>query len=251
MRVAAVQFTGSTHEHARALGRLVQVAHQAADGADLVVLPELAATNYLFAGPVHAGRVAEPAAGRTFAALAPVAREHGSWLVAGFVERARDRLFNSALIIDPRGELAFCYRKTLLFVADETWAAPGDSGYRRFDTEHGSFTVGICMDLNDDGFTRWCRTSGADVIAFPTNWLEEGLDVWEYWGERTEGAGALVAANKFGVEGPIAYCGRSAVLQGGSVLAAAPSMGECLVRGSLTGVRTASPPLGAGRRDAR
>lgn len=242
MRVAAVQFTGSTPARLAALRRLVALAEQAASGSDLVVLPELAATNYLFRDWLHARSVSEPSDGPTFQALAPVARAHGCWIVVGFVEEDRGRLFNSALVIDPRGQLAFCYRKTLLFVADELWSSVGDSGYRRFDTDQGSFTVGICMDLNDDGFTAWCRDCGADVIAFPTNWLEEGIDVWPYWSDRTRDAGALVAANKFGQEGPIAYCGRSAVLQRGVVLANAPVGGELVIRGRIRVSPPAPPP---------
>ncbi len=243
MNVAAVQFKGNREDSAGTLARLSALAEVAAEGADLVVLPEMALTQYLFESAEHARLYAERADGPTFAALSPIAKAHGCWLTVGLPEVDGDALFNSALVIDPAGELRFTYRKTLLFEADETWARPGDSGYVRFDTDAGSFAVGICMDLNDDRFVLWCRDAGVDVVALPTNWLhEEESDVWRYWAWRMaplQGA-ALVAANTWGAEAETVFCGRSAVLQRRTVLAAAPPVGNAVIRAGLL----ASPPGG-------
>jgi len=229
MKVAAVQFKPPKGEKARALSGLVEHAHTAArvGAAELIVLPEMAATGYVFADRRELDLVAEEARGETFAALAPVAREHAAWVVAGFPERDGDKRFNSALVIDPSGDLAFVYRKTLLYELDESWCDPGDSGYRAFDTDVGRFTVGICMDLNDDRFTAWCATSGARVIAFPTNWVDQDHRVWGYWAWRIDGTGAaLVAANTWGREGEARFRGESAILDGRVVRAAAPRRGD-------------------------
>ncbi|MBW2255858.1 MAG: carbon-nitrogen hydrolase family protein [Deltaproteobacteria bacterium] len=231
MRVAAVQFKAEKGRRRRSLSALAGLAAEAASRADLVVLPEMAATGYLFPTPHAARRVAEPAAGPTFDVLAPVAAANRCWLVAGFPEIDRDQLFNSALVIDPAGALRFVYRKTLLFAPDEWWALPGDSGYRAFDTDAGRFGVGICMDLNDDGFVAWCAGADIDAIAFPTNWVQEDVDVWAYWRARLLGVdAALVAANTYGTEGPVTFTGRSAVLQRGVVLASAPLIGNAVIR---------------------
>lgn len=231
MRVRAVQFKARKGDVPSSLRALSRLATRAAEGADLVVLPEMAATGYLFDGPRSAGAAAEPADGPTLRALAPVAAAHRTWLVVGFPERDGDRLFNSALVIDPRGQLAFCYRKTLLYTADVPWAAPGDTGYRRFDTDAGSFGVGICMDLNDDRFVGWCAAEALDVVAFPTNWVDEGDDVWGYWAWRLRDVpAALVAANTWGEEAlagaTTRFSGGSAVLRDRTVLAAAPKTGD-------------------------
>ena len=128
-------------------------------------------------------------------------------------ERAGPRLHNSALVLDDRGDLAFVYRKTLLFDADTTWASPGDSGYRSFRTRAGAFGVGICMDLNDPRFLYWLWRSRLDALAFPTNWVDEGSPVWPYWSARVGGSGAvLVAANTYGTEDDWSFSGRSAIL---------------------------------------
>lgn len=231
MRVAAVQFKAPRGKKAVAIGRLAVLADRAAEDADLVVLPEMAATGYLFPSPEEAAKVAEHADGPLFQALAPLAAARGAWIVAGFAERAADAMFNSALVIDPSGALAFVYRKTLLFPPDAWWARPGDSGYRAFDTDAGRFGVGICMDLNDDAFVAWCAGERLDAVAFPTNWVDEGEDPWDWWRTRTRTwDAALVAANTYGREWVIGFSGRSAVMRRGEVLASASPTGDAVLR---------------------
>ncbi len=238
MNVAAVQFKARKGDFESSLRALVHLASDAALDADLVVLPEMAATGYLFADVQAARQVAEAPDGVTFQALSEVARQAGSWVVAGFPERDGDRVFNSAMVIDPSGQRVFTYRKTLLYTADLPWATPGDSGYRRFDTDEGSFGVGICMDLNDDRFLGWCRSASVDVIAMPTNWVEEDLDAWDYWAWRIQG-GTLVAANTWGTERlgdtHTQFSGASAVISDNRLMAAAPKFGDGFITASLHG----------------
>ena len=232
MRVAAVQFKATYADPNASRARVeARMAEAHAAGVDLIVLPEMAFTGYVFADAAALMPLAEPAEGATFAWASSHAQRGRCWIVVGFPERAGDRLFNSALVVNPSGELSFCYRKTLLFDADRTWATPGDSGYRRFDTDAGSFAVGICMDLNDPRFLLWAWRQRLDVLAFPTNWIEEGLDVHDYWRERVEGSGAgLAAANTWGPERGVKFSGRSALMEGGAVVAAARKRGDaCLV----------------------
>ncbi len=234
MRVAAVQFKPDKADLCGARQALGDLAAQAAQDSDLVVLPEMAATGYIFDSREEVAGLAEPARGPTFQLLSDVASRARCWMVAGFPEREGERLFNSAMVVDPTGELAFIYRKTMLYDADVFWASPGDSGYRRFETPSGAFGVGICMDLNDPRFVMWCWRSRLDAIAFPTNWVEEGVDVWPYWMGRIAGSGAaLVAANTYGVDGDVEFSGRSAILQGTKVLAGAATAGDEVIRSRL------------------
>jgi predicted amidohydrolase len=229
MRVAALQFKPNHAEPERSRARLRSWLRAAPERA-LVVLPEMCVSGYIFRDRAHIAPFAEPARGPTFEALAPLAAEGRRWLVVGFAERDRDRLFNSALVIDPRGGLAGVYRKTLLFEADTTWATPGDTGYLRLDTEQGALAVGICMDLNDDRFTGWLQAQRAELLAFPTNWVEEYSDVHAYWRERLAGVpSVLVAANSYGAEGRVRFSGRSAVMREGRLLGALFKTGDGLL----------------------
>jgi predicted amidohydrolase len=242
VKAAVVQFKGSRVDLDGRRAALARWVWGVGPGADVVVCPELAVSGYFFADASEAAGVAEAARGPTFAALAPIARALRTWVVCGFVERDRDRLFNSAMVVRPDGGLAFVYRKTLLFEADEGWATPGDSGYASFETDHGDFAVGICMDLNDDRFVAWLRDRGPRALAFPTNWIDEGAEVWPYWAERLHGVStALLAANTWGAEGVQGFSGRSAILQPDHrrgpgawwVLAAAEPEGDALLQARL------------------
>lgn len=207
---------------------------QAVRWADLVVLPEMCLTGYVFHSPEEAARVAEEPGGPTYEMLAPFARLGSTYLVAGFPEKDGDYLFNSAMVIDPQGELEFVYRKTLLYEDDFPWATPGDSGYRIFATDAGDFGVGICMDLNDDAFIEWLGRTRPRAVAFPTNWIDQGYNIWGYWAWRLLDLDcALVAANTYGPEEHTAFRGESAVLQQRTILAAAEAVGDCVIRAQL------------------
>jgi predicted amidohydrolase len=237
MNVGVVQFRAPKGDKEKSLSSLSWLARKAADGADLVVLPEMAATGYVFPDRAAVEAVAEEPDGPTFRAWSAIAREARCWLVGGFPERDGDELFNSALVIDPAGERRFVYRKTLLYEADLDWATAGDSGYRAFDTDAGRFGVGICMDLNDDGFVRWVAGANLDAIAFPTNWVhsdELGVHTWVYWAWRIRGlAGALVAANTWGTDGATTFTGESVVLHRDRALASLPLSGNGVARAKI------------------
>lgn len=238
MRAAAVQFKPDKDDPQGSRLALAALAARAAEDADLVVLPEMAAAGYHFTEREQVEARAEVATGPSFRAWSRIARTHRTWIVGGLPERAIDRgdprLYNSALVIDPRGDLAFVYRKTLLYEADLVWAAPGNTGYRFFDTAQGRFGVGICMDMNDPRFVLWCWRSGLDALAFPTNWVDEGTDVWPYWRARIGGSGAtLVAANTYGRDGDMRFSGRSAILHDRTVVAAAGRHGDAVVFGPV------------------
>lgn len=229
--MAAVQFKAQRPDLHHSREALVRLADQAATGSDLVVLPEMAVSGYVFPDRASVMAVAENPDGATFQALSAVAECRKAWIVAGFAEIAGDQLFNSAMVIDDTGALVFVYRKTLLYEADVCWATPGNSGYRSFDTSAGRFTVGICMDLNDAWFASWMAVAGVDVVAFPTNWVQEEGDVHTYWRHRLARTRAvLVAANTWGRESHIEFSGRSAILSRSMTHAVTGPTGDDVVR---------------------
>ena len=84
-------------------------------GCDLAVLPELFATGYQFRDRDELSRLAEPVPdGPTCTALQEHAATTGTTLVAGLAERDGDRLFNSAVLVQPGGTVDR-YRKIHLF----------------------------------------------------------------------------------------------------------------------------------------
>ncbi len=218
MKLAAVQYRppkGEPELARPALAALVEEAGQA--GARVIVCPEMATTGYVWSSEAEIAPYAEPARGPTLAALAPVAAKHGAWVVCGFPEQAEDGCYNSALVIAPDGSLSACYRKVLLYEADRPWAR---SGHQRmiFRTEHGLLAPAICMDLNDDGLVMMLHRAGVEILAFCTNWVEEGIDVHAYWRRRLRGwRGFLIAADTWGEDRGTRFAGRSVILGPGGL----------------------------------
>ena len=154
----------------------------------------------------------------------------GKCIVVGIAESAEGVCYNTALLIGPDGELEAVYRKVLLFELDERWATPGDTRVQ-VDTEWGRVALGICMDLNDDGFTAFLSEQDAAVTAFCTNWLDQGFDVIDYWRWRLLGwRGWFVAANTWGTDEGIRFSGRSAILgPTGQAAAIGPTRGDAVI----------------------
>lgn len=196
-------------------------------GAKLVVLPEMAATGYRFPNPEVIRPMAEVPRGPTWKTFGPLAKAHKAQIVVGFVEDCEGRLFNSALVIGADGRPEALYRKRLLYIDDHTWASPGDLPYPQFGTPFGSATVGICMDINDPRFITHLRRTRPDIVCFPTNWVDEGTDPRTYWANQLRGwSGTLLAADRWGEEDGVGFCGRSTVMRGGENLVDAPAEGD-------------------------
>jgi deaminated glutathione amidase len=115
LRVAAVQLNSTADKAANvaAADRLVRAA--AADGANLIVLPEKWTA---IGGDDVLRAAAEPLDGPAIGWAREIARELGVDLVAGsIVERVqgREKLANTSVHIDPRGEVRAVYRKLHMF----------------------------------------------------------------------------------------------------------------------------------------
>ena len=82
----------------------------ARDGAQIVVLPELASSGYVFADRDELASLAETRDGAAITEWANLAEAFGLTIVGGFPEAAGDAIYNSAAVVDPTG-LRAVYRK--------------------------------------------------------------------------------------------------------------------------------------------
>ncbi|MES2640016.1 MAG: carbon-nitrogen hydrolase family protein [Myxococcota bacterium] len=225
---AVVQYKPRRGARNSNLAGLATLAAQALQGgAKVLVLPEMAATGYRFPNPEAIRPMSEAPRGPTFRTFAPLARQYKAHVVVGFVEDHEGRLFNSALVINAEGRLEALYRKRLLYIDDHTWASPGDLPYPQFTTPYGTATVGICMDINDPRFITHIRRTRPDIVCFPTNWVDEGIDIQKYWATQLRGwNGTLVAADRWGEEDGVGFAGRSAVMRRGETIVSGPAEGD-------------------------
>jgi predicted amidohydrolase len=168
------------------------VERAAADGCDLVVLPELFTVGY-FAFDAYA-RSAEGLDGETLTELQRLAAEHDIGVLAGsFVEDlelsaaaghdvpASEGFANTAVFVDRAGHQRAVYRKHHLFgygSAESDLLVPGDDVPT---VEFEGFTVGVttCYDLRFPELYRRLVEQGVTLTLVPSAWPYPRLEHWQ------------------------------------------------------------------------
>lgn len=144
------------------------IAEAASAGADLVVLPELCLSGYVFDSTTEAAAMAVPRSHSVFDTWALAAGR--AVVVGGFCERdASGKLYNSAAVVDASGLLEV-YRKVHLWDSELKYFTPGDESPAIINTRAGRVGTLICYDLEFPEMVRALALSGADLIAAPSNW---------------------------------------------------------------------------------
>ncbi len=140
---------------------------------ELVLVGECALTGYLSpALEFDPSPFAEPLEGPTAARLALLAREFGTHLVAPLVERAGAQVFNSMVGFGPDGARCLHYRKRHPWYP-EGWATPGDLPWPLLTVRGVTCTLAICFDLHFLPTEAAEALAQADVLLFPSAWVEE------------------------------------------------------------------------------
>jgi len=256
LSVAAVQMGPSETGQLETRDRIVRLIKEAArGGAELICFPELALTPYFPARPptdqadCGACDLADPV-------LIPVRRAirtAGAWVVLPLAERKRRKIYNSAVLFDPTGEVRQVYRKTHLppgFEADDgVWSTHERLYFSAGDkiglvADVGGFKCGmlICYDRFFPEAARIAALSGADFICLPSNnraygasWARHG---WELLirARAYENGVYVVAPDKAGVEFGQSFLGDSVIAGpvGGRVLARARTEGDEVILGRMT-----------------
>ena len=194
--------------------------------ADLVVLPELWSSGYVFSSHEEVDSLAEDArSGLTARFLVAAAKRDRRHYIAGFPERgARGRFYNSALLVGPAGVKAV-YRKLHLFEREQEWFSPGDLPLATHRVGAARVGLLICFDWRFPEASRVLALQGADIIAHPSNLVfpnaQEAMRV-----RALENRVYTVTANRTGTEkrrgGTVPFTGRSQVVDpDGIVLARA------------------------------
>ena len=247
MRVAAVQLN-SNGDKARNLAvaeRLVRAA--AADGAELVALPEK--WNLLASGEeMTAG--AEALDGPSLAAARSWARELGIHLLAGSIaergeeEPSGEKVFNTSVLIGSDGVDLAAYRKIHIFDVEAGGVAYRESEYEQAGEEIVSAAVDglelgltVCYDLRFPELYRILAVRGARLIAVPSAFTAAtGRDHWEVLlrARAIENQVFVIAPNQVGEAAPhYSSYGHSAIVDPwGKVLAMAPDE-ECFIAAEL------------------
>ena len=162
IRVAAVQMRSCLGDIPENLNHAASLVEQAANqGAQLILLPELAASGYSLSRAVWP--LAETRQGRTIQWLQAIARRLGVHVGIGFVETSGKDIYNSYAIGTPDGQIAGFVRKTMA----ETICFRCVPGTHVIDTTLGRIGVGICADNHFVPMVRLMQAQSVDLMIMP------------------------------------------------------------------------------------
>ena len=244
-RVGMAQTLVEGGEPVANLRRAADAIHRAAEqGCRLVMLPECLDLGWT--DPSARDR-AQPIPGPHVDLLANVARNSGTFVAAGLVERAGVRLYNAAVLIAPTGELLLHHRKlNELDIALDLYSTGDRLGV--VETELGTLGLAICADNFGSSLAvgHVLARMGAQVILSPSAWAvdadhDNARDPYgKLWRDSYTELTRLYDVTVIGVSnvGPMTggpWAGRKcigcslAVGPGGAVLAEGPYAAEAVV----------------------
>jgi len=145
------------------------IAKAADQGADFVLLPE--AMDLGWTDP-SALSMSEPVPdGKSCSYLSECARKYQLYICSGLIEKSGEKVYNSAVIINPEGEVILLYRKINELDIGHPYYGLGDR-LGVCETEYGTIGLMICADATtrDQIIPRSLSYMGADVILSPSSW---------------------------------------------------------------------------------
>jgi len=148
-------------------------------GADIIVLPELCLSGYMFDTMDEVRSCAITPAHPVFTRWAQALAGSPGLVVGGFAERSGDDIYISAAIVGATGVQAV-YRKTHLWNREKRFFTAGTDAPPIVDSVFGRVSVLICYDLEFPEMARSAALRGADLVTVPTNWA---LDARPYGDE--------------------------------------------------------------------
>ena len=230
MKIAICQTAGTPGQVGKNLDLMRKSAAEAADGgAELLIFPEMYLSGYNIGSDLE--RLAEEPGGPASSLASIISRETNIALLYGYPEKASNGIYNSALLINGRGELQANCRKTHLYGTDEKRQFL--LGNQLVNTELNGINIGIlvCYDVEFPEAVRSLTLAGADLIAVPTALMKPFCRITGIVIEARayENQIYVAYANRCGSEGDMEYCGRSTIAgPDGNIIAQAGIEAEML-----------------------
>lgn len=190
IRVGLIQMRGKTYDKGYNLVQAEKWIRQAsARGAKLVCTPEVALQGYarvseeiyspgvslddpkLAAERARILAAAEPIPGPSTNRIAALARELGVWIIFGMDENRSGKLFNTAVLVDPQGNITGCYSKVHL----QNWMLASGVNHGdgfpvwevAIDGVKVKLGIEICYDIQHPESTLELVLGGAEVVLNP------------------------------------------------------------------------------------
>ena len=172
VKIACCQMEPIVGNKSDNLKKSIQMIEEAAsNGANLIVLPELCNSGYVFETREEAFELSEEIpSGESCKSWSKICKKLGVHIVAGINERAGDLLYNSSVVIGPNDYVG-TFRKVHLWNEENLFFEPGDLGFPVFKTPIGRISCHICYDSWFPESYRLAALQGADIVCVSTNWV--------------------------------------------------------------------------------
>lgn len=140
-----------------------------ANNADVILLPE--AMDLGWTDPSALTEAQPIPGGQTSQLLMSLAKKHGVFICSGLIEKDGNKVYNSAIIVDPSGKIILTHRKINELDIGHPYYALGNK-LNVCQTPLGAIGLLICADANTQNhvLTRSLAFMGADVILSPSSW---------------------------------------------------------------------------------
>lgn len=211
IKAAAVQFTITLGEIGPNLQQVRQSLQSlAADGVQLVVLPEMWATGFAYK---ELNSLAERT-GELVAELAALSARYGMVIVGSLPEPHESKVYNTAYIIDG-GDIKATYRKIHLFsLMQEDRSFDSGNSWVLAETSVGTLGVFICYDLRFPELARRLAVEGAEILVVPGEWPKPRQEHWRTLlrARAIENQLFVIAANCCGLVGKLDFFGMSMII---------------------------------------
>ena len=211
MKVGFVQFNsifGEVDKNNKTIASFVSE-----NKADLLVLPELCNTGYMFKDKNELRQLAEEIPeGKTTQEWIKIAKKSDVFLVGGLPEKEGPNLYNSSILIGPKG-FAGKYRKIHLFMKEKEIFKPGNLGFNVFETNIGRIGLMVCFDFMFPEAARTLALKGADIVCCPMTLVSPPQKVMTVMKSRAlENGVYVIAANRVGNERGHVFLGGSEII---------------------------------------
>jgi len=225
LTVAALQLPlGSADEGENIAAVAAQVEVAAAQGAQLILPPELFSSPYFCRVEDEAlFALARPTLDHpSVIAMRQLAAKLKVAIPTSFFERDGHHYFNTLAMIGPDGDLQGTYRKSHIpdgpGYEEKYYFRPGNDGFKVWDAFGHKIGIGICWDQWYPECARVMALLGAEVLLYPTAIGSEpydaDLDTSRMWrramlGHAVSNCMPVIAANRIGTEAGQHFYGHS------------------------------------------
>lgn len=188
---------------------------------DLIVFPELSNTGYIKERDKVFGRklvkIVDKIPGQVTDNLGKQAKKYGVYLVIGLAESHPEipgSLYNSAVLIDPKGEIVGVQRK-IHIPGEEKHYFMGGTNCETYKTDIGNIAMSICYDCQFPEYIRTLALKGAEILCMcwsMPSWSNPPELMQHIAAARAaENRMYVVSANRVGIEENSDFVGHSVI----------------------------------------